>query len=204
MNIKLTFIGLISACLLLGSCNQTTDTNTGAQKPSPSLKAAEGDKGVATGKIAYVNTDTLFSQLSFVKEKRKQLESQNQRAEGELETRARALEGEFMQAERNASMGRMTRTEMQETEQKLMMKRQQLAQYQQEQGRKIAESEKEMVVQLGKELKAYLKNYAEEHGLDYILGYSDAGGVLYANETNDITPQVLDALNKEYEAKKAK
>jgi outer membrane protein len=49
-----------------------------------------------------------------------------------------------------------------------------------------------------------LKKHADENGYQYVLTYSKTNpAVLYAEESLDITKEIVVALNKEYDAKKA-
>ena len=57
---------------------------------------------------------------------------------------------------------------------------------------------------LVKEVKAFIKDYGKSNGYTYILGANDAGSVLYGTEANDITEQILSALNKHTEATEIK
>ncbi|MUU79081.1 OmpH family outer membrane protein [Winogradskyella endarachnes] len=55
-----------------------------------------------------------------------------------------------------------------------------------------------------KEVKAFIKDYGKTNGYTYILGANDAGSVLYGNDTNDITEEILSALNKDSEKEDVK
>ncbi len=53
------------------------------------------------------------------------------------------------------------------------------------------------------EVVDFVKAYAETNGYTYIFGTSDASrSVMYGKEANDLTDEVLEALNAEYKAKK--
>ena len=51
-------------------------------------------------------------------------------------------------------------------------------------------------------LSSYLKEYNKGKNYTFILGYQKGGGILFANDSLDITAQVLSGLNKQYEAEK--
>jgi outer membrane protein len=50
-------------------------------------------------------------------------------------------------------------------------------------------------------LSSYLKEYNKGKNYTFILGYQKGGGILFANDSLDITREVLDGLNKEFESK---
>ena len=52
-------------------------------------------------------------------------------------------------------------------------------------------------------IQVYFKEYSREKGIDYILGYGSSSNVLYANDSLDVTADVLAALNANYRLNKA-
>ncbi|CAN5190540.1 hypothetical protein BH09BAC5_BH09BAC5_18510 [soil metagenome] len=48
------------------------------------------------------------------------------------------------------------------------------------------------------DITTYFKTYSKDKGIDYILAYGGASNVLYANDSLDITVDVLQALNENY------
>lgn len=52
-----------------------------------------------------------------------------------------------------------------------------------------------------KTVKKFIKEYGKQNGYTYILGSNEAGSVLYGQEENNITKDVLKALNEEYAKK---
>jgi outer membrane protein len=48
------------------------------------------------------------------------------------------------------------------------------------------------------DITTYFKSYSKDKGIDFILAYGGASNVLYANDSLDITADVLNALNENY------
>jgi outer membrane protein len=48
----------------------------------------------------------------------------------------------------------------------------------------------------------FIKKYAEKNGYDIVLGVTLSGNILYGSDAIDITDEVLEGLNTEYEGKK--
>ena len=48
------------------------------------------------------------------------------------------------------------------------------------------------------DITTYFKSYSKSKGIDFILAYGGASNVLYANDSLDITADVLNALNENY------
>ncbi len=53
------------------------------------------------------------------------------------------------------------------------------------------------------EISKYFKSYAQQKGIDFILGYGGSSTVLYATDSLDVTTEIVTALNAEYRANKA-
>lgn len=62
-----------------------------------------------------------------------------------------------------------------------------------------AAEKNEMIVD---EVSSYFKEYSKTKGIDFILGYGSSSNVLYANDSLDVTSDVLNALNATYRTKK--
>lgn len=146
--------------------------------------------------IVFVNTDTLLEHYNFFTSTKSQLESRGKRLETELQGRMMKLEKEYETARSKVQQGTMSNSLMQETEKDLMRKQQELAAYKDEQAGKLMEEEKKINIQLNDNIRNFLKVYGKENGYKYVLGMSGAGGILYANDSLDITSHVLDGLNK--------
>ena len=56
---------------------------------------------------------------------------------------------------------------------------------------------------ISREIALYFHDYALEKGIDYIMMYGTNMPIIYANDSLDVTPDVLGALNAQYDAKKA-
>lgn len=52
--------------------------------------------------------------------------------------------------------------------------------------------------QILKQMTQYVKDFGIEHDLDYVLGVDGNGTVLYAEESKDITNEVVEYINKKY------
>jgi outer membrane protein len=51
-----------------------------------------------------------------------------------------------------------------------------------------------------KRINQYVSEYGKTAGYDFIFGATGDGGLMYANDVNDITDEVIDHINRKYEA----
>lgn len=170
---------------IITSCNNKTGGPT----------AAGNSSAVASGKIAYVNLDTLQSKYTFWKAEADALTAEQAKIESELQNSAQKLQNDYAAFQQKAQSGNISEAEGRATQQRLAQMQQSLESRrttlgEQLQARQIAFSEK-----LQKNIDEYLAIYNKDNKYDYILSYTKAGQILYANKTFDITEDVIKGLN---------
>lgn len=68
---------------------------------------------------------------------------------------------------------------------------------------RISEESKTQNDSIINRIKKFVENYGATKGYDFIMGKNEfTGNIYYGKETHDITKEVLEALNKDYAAKK--
>ncbi|WP_339632420.1 OmpH family outer membrane protein [Bizionia echini] len=82
--------------------------------------------------------------------------------------------------------------------QALGQKQQMLQQRIQLEESQIQEESQQTIDTLIKKVRDYVKDYGKKNGYTYILGSNEAGSVMYGDEKNDLTKEILDALNADY------
>lgn len=148
-------------------------------------------------KIAYVNSDTLLEYYTFFQDKRVELEEKAKELQSNYENRARGLQSEIETFQRNA--GSMTINQARAVEEDLMKKQQNLAQYQQSLSAQLAQEEAKVNEELYEQVSAYLDEYGKNEDYKVVLTYTKNSGVLYADDSLDITRSVIEGLNTRYQ-----
>ena len=169
-----------------------------AKKRTMVLAADSGNK---MGAVAFVNTDTLLQKFESFKKMRESFEKKSIQAENELGGQMRALESEYMDVQKKIQAGTMTETLIKDAEQTLGRKQQELAMLREQRSNQLMEEEKNLSKKLNDQIFDYMQEYAPAHGLKYVLGYTRGGGILFAADSLDITPAVLEGLNSKYAGK---
>lgn len=160
--------------------------------------------GQPSGRIVYVNTDTLLNNYEYYKDVVKEFENKSFALDNELQRKAQSFQNEVALFQRRVQAGGLSEQQaltqqaaLQKKEQDIMMYRENAAgNLQQEQAKKTDE--------LLTKIHEYLKNYNASDRYDMVIGYSKGGGVLYAKEDLDITQEVLKGLNEEYKSAQKK
>lgn len=158
----------------------------------------DGKKGL---KIAYINSDTLLKHYDFFKEAAERLDKRREKLEAEFANRARGYQTEVSNFQRNAQS--MTIGQARATEEELMKKQQNLYQYQENLTQQLMKEEAEVNEELYENISRFLKEYGKQNNLEVVLTYQKGSGVLYANDSLDITYNVITGLNEAYKDKKS-
>ncbi len=192
------FIPGITATFLLVSCNNTKDTSpvTNTSKPTTTASA-----NPSSGKIAYVNLDTLESKYEYFKAKKAAFEQKQASMEKEIESMGRNLQNELATFQKKAQAGTLTQTEGEAAQKKLAGMQENMERRRQSLGEQLMKEQNDFNQELQKRLDNFLVKFNENKEYDFILSYIKGGSILYANTALDITEEVIQGMNKEDQAK---
>ncbi len=194
-----TVLGLI---LLVGLVVLYVLFFTGRKSPEASIPLAVQNASGKSLSVVFVNIDSLNAHYDYVKVLRKDLESTGKRLQTEVLSEQSALEKEANDFQRQMSTNALAEDKAKVIYEQLMEKQQMLMQKKERYTQQVAEQEMSMNMQLVDSVTSFLKRFNRQYQFDYIMGYKTGGEILVSNDTLDITRSVLDALNKEYQARK--
>jgi outer membrane protein len=137
----------------------------------------------STKKIVYVNSMELFEQFKMTKELKRTGEKQ-------FNEQKTVVEGLYNQLQDSSITEDQKKVIMQE----FMQRKEALEAF--NQNFAIEESAK-----IWKRISSYIKEYAQQNSYDIILGADQNQTVLYANEQQNLTKEVLRFINSKYEGK---
>ena len=146
--------------------------------------------------IAYVNSDSLLKNYDFFKDLEKQLIAKRDKLNSEYQNRAEGLQKEI--ANFQSTAGNMTISQARAVEEDLRKKQQNLMMYQEQLGQQLMGEEAKMNADLYGKVSDYLRDYGLNKNLQLVLTYTKGSGVLYANDSLDITDQIIVGLNEKY------
>jgi len=159
----------------------------------------------ASGKalsVVFVNIDSLNAKYEYIKILRRDLESTGKRLQTEVLNEQASLEKEANDFQRQISTNSIPEDKAKVIYEQLMTKQQSLMQKKDRYTQQISEQEMNMNLRLIDSVTTFLKRFNRQYKFDYIMGFKTGGEILVSNDTLDITPTVVDALNKEYEQRK--
>lgn len=152
-------------------------------------------------KIAYVNGDTLDEQYIWLKKQKEDIQKRMESAENSLAAKEQALMKDAAALQQRFQGGNMTQAEAEKEQNGLMQRSQRLEEEKARLGKSLAEDQKKAFNDLYANVETQLKTLSSQIGYDYILSYSRGGQILLANDSLDITKQVLQLLNAQEKGK---
>lgn len=174
-------------CLsLLSSCAN--------KQPTAAPTAPAG--GPSTGRIAYVNVDSLQANYTFWKTEADALTAEQARVESELQRSAQQLQNDYASLQQKAQAGSLSEAEGKAAQQRLGQMQQSLESRRANLAEQLQQKQLAFSEKLQKNIDDYLKVFNKDNKYDYIMSYSKAGPILYANPSLDITAEVLKGLNE--------
>ena len=168
---------------------------TGGKSNSQTVTAATA---ASSGKIAFINSDSILSQYAMAKEIKAQLEDKVKKVQSELATREASFQKRVKEFQDKMQAKSITQDQAQKTNDQLTQEKQSLdglsSQYQQ----LIAQQQQELTIALHDTITNYLKRFNKDVKFDYIFNFHAGGDLLFQNPGLDITDVVLKGLNEDY------
>jgi outer membrane protein len=154
------------------------------------------------GGIAYVNIDSVIFKFDMFTDRRNELMTKQKSAEAELSSKGTQYERGVKDYQDKVNKGLVTRATAAQMEQSLTQQQQELVALRDKLQSNLMEEEQVMNRQILEYITTFLEQNKSDYNYQFILGRSFGSVLLYSDSTLDITPKVLDALNKKYQAEK--
>jgi len=190
--------GLFATAALITafSACQNKDAKTTETKKTDSTTAAVSVKE----KIVFVNQDSLLTKYDYYKDLKNKFEKKTKDAQSDLQSKQQAYQREVTQYQQSA--GSLSADQRKSTEERLGRKGQELQAYQQNAGGALQNEQAVETEKLYDKVAGYLKTYSKEKGYKMVLTFSKGNSaILFADESLDITSEVIKGLNAEYTKK---
>lgn len=147
----------------------------------------------------YVNGDSLLENYDYFKNAKKQFEAKTLKTEKEIQAKTSVLELEFTNYQKMASS--MSPEQRARTEESLMRKEQEIRLFSENAANKLQEEQSKFNEQLFDKVSKYLKEHSKEKSYKVVFNFTKGAGILYADDSLNITNEVLEGLNKEHKEK---
>ncbi len=152
-----------------------------------------------TQKTVYVDSNKLVNGYKGMQDAKKVYQQKATQWKANVDTLTSELQAAIMKYEKE--VGKMTAKEKSLTQELLRSKQKQLGEFQQAMNTKAQQEDGQMTTQVITQINAYLKKYGKKKGYRIIFAATDYGNIAYAEDDMDITEEVLEGLNSEYQGK---
>ena len=150
-------------------------------------------------KIAYVDLEEVLKEYEGAVQAEEEMKVKSQQISQQLDQMAMPLQQKIQEYQQNKD--NLSASARQKQEAELMQQQQQFQQQQQIAQQQVQSEGQAMYEKINNDIESFLADYGKSNGYSYILGSSvQTKSVLYGEESLDITDEVIDALNVNYES----
>lgn len=143
--------------------------------------------------VVYVNSDTLLEKYTYYQNLKKQMEKSQKLAEAQIQMKADQLQKEIESyQEKGAGMSEMDRMK---EEERLGRKQEEVVNFRKHLLDKLSDEEEAFQDSLHNRLITFLRGYNKSRNYKFILGYQKGSVILLADDSLDITKQVIEGIN---------
>lgn len=152
-------------------------------------------------KIGVVRTADLVAKYKGMEDARKAFEEQKKIWQSEIDT----LEADFRKSvsDLNTEWKKLSKAEQEKRRELAATQEQNLMRYTQSLEARVYEEEGRLSEKVLSQVNEVVRRYAEENDFDVIYGATIEGSILHSTEALDITDELLEVLNNEYDPTKA-
>ena len=145
-------------------------------------------------KVACIDNNKVISSYPGIEQAAKKLQAK----ELELKSKADTLTGEFQTKlrEYEKKKGKMNDSEIQVAEDELRMMQERFKHFSTINDDKFKKEQVQVTEKAIEEINKIIARYAKDKGYSVVLGANSTGSVVYADETIDITEEIINILNK--------
>ncbi len=151
---------------------------------------------IKPSKIAYVDVNELFEGYKATQVSKQKFDKKKSELMANVDTLVQEWQKELQIFEKERSL--MSVKERELKEEILQNKQLQYENYAQSVNRQVQKEEQQMTQSVINELNSYIKDYGHKHRYKLILGATGSGNILYAEDKLNITTQLLNQLNSDY------
>lgn len=204
LNVLLIIAVTILYYLHFSTCNATCGKSMESDSTVASKPIVMSPKEIKASKIVFVNSDILNKEYEFVKDLTAAAQIKQQRLENAYQTKAQKFQQDYTDLQEKASQGLLSENQGIAAQEDLKKRKDELDKMEVQLQALVEEIQKSNE-EVRKTVVDYVKEYNKKANYNFILTHTDGpGGVLIlANDSLDITREILEGLNEQYKAKKA-
>ena len=160
-------------------------------------------KEIKESKMVYVNLDVLNEQYDYIKEVNAAAKRELSSLESQYQKKGQKLQEDYMLFQQQAQGGQLSDNQIAAKEQELTKRKEELDQLELR-SQQMMDEMQQRSEEMNISIKDYLKEYNKNSNYTFVMAYiaGPLSPVLIANDSLDITKEILDGLNAQYKASK--
>jgi len=151
----------------------------------------------SSSELVYVDVNEMLQGYKRTKIVRAEFEKKAATMKANVDSLMTGWQNELKAYEKERS--KMSKKELELKQELLGNKQQQIGNYQQAIQKQLAEEDKKATQTVINDINDFVKEYGKEHNHKIILGAVGNGNIMYAEEGTNLTPKLIELLNKEFE-----
>lgn len=149
--------------------------------------------------LVYVDINQLLEGYNRTALVKKELDEKSNALKANTDSLMSDWQNELRTYEKERSL--MTEKELALKQELLKNKQQQINNYQQTVQQQMQQENQKSTQTVINDINDFVKKYGASHNYRIIFGATGGGNVMYAKESSDLTDEILEALNREYEGR---
>ncbi|MCW3070662.1 MAG: molecular chaperone Skp [Bacteroidetes bacterium] len=195
--------------LHFSSCNSCEAPGAGTGSSTDSAAAAKpvvaDPKDIKPSKIVYVNIDVLNDKYEYLQDISSAAKAEHTTLQNQYQSKGEKLQKDYEEFQQSAQGGLLSENQIGQKQEEFAKRKEDLDQLQLKADDLMAKIQDESFKAM-ENVKNYITEYNKKSNYDYVIAYSDNPGatqLLLANPAYDITTEILEGLNAQYQAEKA-
>lgn len=193
----------IFACAIAVVAMGFLSTSCANQAQNGAVVAANDSTAVGACDIAFIDVDSILVNYKLSIELNDAIMKKYANMQSKLERDAKVLQKDIETFQDKVQKGIfVTAQRAEEEQQRLVMRQQEFERLQNEYSNQLAVEQQNMNAQLFEKISAYINKYNTPERYKFILTRTIGGSMWYANESFNITNDIIKGLNEEYDSNK--
>jgi outer membrane protein len=185
-------------------CNSCKTGDTANDSLTASKPVVLAPRDIKASKSVFVNLDVLNEKYEFIQDLSASAQAEQRALESKYQAKGQKLQEDYMAFQQKAQQGLLSENQI-STEQEAFAKRKEELDQLELQSQSLMEKIQKRNEEANENLRAYIKEYNKSSNYNYVFAFSNnpLSQVLLADDSLDITSEILEGLNNQYKNSKA-
>jgi outer membrane protein len=206
LNIVLIIAVAVLYYLHFTTCSTTSETSAVKTDSGAVAKPVVlTPKEIKASKTVYVNLDVLNAKYQFILDLSASAQGEQHALEAKYQSKGQKLQEDYAEFQQKAQGGLLSENQISTQQEEFAKRKEELDQLEL-QSQNLMDKIQQRNEEANQNLRDYIKEYNKNSHYNYVFAYSNSplSQVLLADDSLDITNEILDGLNEQYKAKGGK